>query len=165
MFTMPRILSTLAVVTVLAASVPVPARAEVGVTMAGQTPAYYISPGFESRLQITVHIWGEVHKPGLYVVPDNTDLVTLLSYAGGPTKNAKLDSVKLVRSDTGTKEVIEISVQDYIADATQDATLQLTPGDTVVVPGSVWYAMSRFFGFMAQVAIVASTTNVIFFSE
>lgn len=161
MFKLHRTLAALATFAVLA----MPARAEIAAPIAGQTPAYYISPGFESRLQITVHIWGEVHKPGLYVVPDNTDLVTLLSYAGGPTKNAKLDSVKLVRTDADAEDVMEISVQDYISNARQDATLQLTPGDTVVVPGSVWYAMSRFFGFMTQVAIVASTTNVIFFSD
>ncbi|MAE69290.1 MAG: hypothetical protein CME06_02350 [Gemmatimonadetes bacterium] len=141
------------------------AAAEGASAIQGASPAYYISPGHESRLQITVHVWGEVHKPGLYVVPDNTDLVTLLSYAGGPTKNARVSSVKLVRTADHADQVDEIDVKDYIAHGNPNATLMLRPGDTVVVPGSVWYAVGRFFGFMTQVAIVASTANLIFFSE
>ena len=140
-------------------------RAEESVVSQGSSPAYYISPGYESRLQITVHIWGEVHKPGLYVVPDNTDLVTLLSYAGGPTKNARVSSVKLIRTTENGDEVEEIDIKDYISHGNPAATMVLQPGDTVVVPGSVWYAIGRFFGFMTQVAIVASTANLIFFSN
>lgn len=151
---------------VLALNCVVPALGvETPVSSQGSSPAYYISPGYESRLQITVHIWGEVHKPGLYVVPDNTDLVTLLSYAGGPTKNARVSSVKLIRTTEGSDQVEEIDFKDYISHGNPDATLVLQPGDTVVVPGSVWYAMGRFFGFLTQVAIVASTANVIFFSQ
>ncbi len=141
------------------------AHAEGAVAIQGASPAYYISPGHESRLQISVHVWGEVHKPGLYVVPDNTDLVTLLSYAGGPTKNARVASVRLIRNGGRADHVAEIDVKDYIAHGNPEATLMLRPGDTVVVPGSVWYAVGRFFGFLTQVAIVASTANLIFFSD
>ena len=135
------------------------------VAVQGASPAYYISPGYESRLQITVHVWGEVHKPGLYLVPDNTDLVTLLSYAGGPTKNARVSSVKLIRSADHDNRVDEIDVKGYISDGNPRATILLQPGDTVVVPGSVWYAVGRFFGFMTQVAVVATSANLVFFND
>ena len=42
------------------------------------------------QLKIRAYIWGQVKQPGLYIVPDNTDLLTLLSSAGGPTENDKL---------------------------------------------------------------------------
>lgn len=129
---------------------------------AAQASAYYISPGFESRLQINVHIWGEVHKPGLYVVPEDTDLITLLSYAGGPTENAELGEVKLVRTLKGSETVHKVDVTHYINEAAVAATIRLEPGDTVVINGSTWHGFGRMLGYLTQVAIVASTANVIF---
>jgi hypothetical protein len=38
---------------------------------------YQIGP--DERLLITVHIWGEVRKPGEYLVPDDTDILELIS--------------------------------------------------------------------------------------
>ena len=38
------------------------------------------------RLMITVHIFGEVRQPGEFLVPDNTNILELISKAGGPTE-------------------------------------------------------------------------------
>ena len=55
------------------------------------SPALYEIPGEAGQgLAIKVHIWGQVHRPGRYLVPDGTDLVGLISFAGGPTSGAKL---------------------------------------------------------------------------
>ena len=145
--------------------VTAPATAE---EATGQAPAaYYINPGqqLNSQLQFTVHIWGEVNKPGLYIVPSDTDLVKLMSYAGGPSKNASLHKVRLVRSYEGTDQVIELDVNDFVKDADPRIRAPLLPGDTVVVPGSRWYGFSRVVAVLAQVAIVATATNVIFFDN
>lgn len=53
--------------------------------------------GDEERLEMVVAIWGEVRNPGEHRVPYNTNLVELLSIAGGPTSNAKLSKVQLTR--------------------------------------------------------------------
>ena len=45
---------------------------------------YQIGP--DEKLLIRVHIFGEVQKPGEYLVPDDTDLLELISKAGGPTE-------------------------------------------------------------------------------
>ena len=47
--------------------------------------------GSGDRFLINVQIWGQVNKPGLYSVPDDTGIVELLSYAGGPTEDADLE--------------------------------------------------------------------------
>ena len=53
--------------------------------------------GPEQKLQIHVHIWGEVNKPGDYIVPDGTNVLELISEAGGPTQYADLSHVKVTR--------------------------------------------------------------------
>ncbi|MBM4162658.1 MAG: hypothetical protein FJ217_16365 [Ignavibacteria bacterium] len=59
-----------------------------------------------------VNIWGFVQKPGRYEVPSSTDLIQLISYAGGPVQYAKLDEVKLTRwilyDTTGKRQKSEI---------------------------------------------------------
>lgn len=38
--------------------------------------------------------WGFVQKPGRYEVPSSTDLIQLISFAGGPVQYAKLDNAR-----------------------------------------------------------------------
>ena len=56
---------------------------------------YLLGP--EQQLQIMVHIWGEVNKPGDYLVPDGTTVLELISTSGGPTEYADLKHVQLSR--------------------------------------------------------------------
>ncbi|MDZ7362316.1 MAG: SLBB domain-containing protein [candidate division KSB1 bacterium] len=54
--------------------------------------------GAQDELLIRVNIWGFVRKPGQYMVPKNTDLISLISFAGGPLEQAKIKKVKIIRS-------------------------------------------------------------------
>lgn len=58
---------------------------------------YYL--GDRNELLIKVNIWGFVQKPGQYLVPTDTDLISLISYAGGPLEEARLKKVKLIRNE------------------------------------------------------------------
>lgn len=53
--------------------------------------------GDEEKLEMVVAIWGEVRNPGEYRVAYNTNLIELISIAGGPTQSAKLSNVQLTR--------------------------------------------------------------------
>ena len=57
---------------------------------------YYL--GEQDELLIKVNIWGFVQNPGQYMVPNGTDLISLISFAGGPREQAKLNKVKLIRN-------------------------------------------------------------------
>ncbi|HHL73621.1 MAG TPA: hypothetical protein ENJ29_14030 [Bacteroidetes bacterium] len=57
---------------------------------------YYL--GEKDELLIKVNIWGFVQKPGQYMVPNGTDLISLISFAGGPREEARLSTVKLIRN-------------------------------------------------------------------
>ena len=58
--------------------------------------------GEEQRLEIVVHVLGEVERPGEYRVPDDTDVLEAVSKAGGPTEFAHLGNVSLRRRDPGS---------------------------------------------------------------
>lgn len=53
--------------------------------------------GQEQRLEMVVHIWGEVKAPGEYRVNYDTDIIELISKAGGPTQYANLGDVRITR--------------------------------------------------------------------
>jgi hypothetical protein len=58
--------------------------------------------GDQDELLIKVNIWGFVRKPGQYMVPKDTDLISLISFAGGPLEQAKIKKVKIIRDvETG----------------------------------------------------------------
>jgi len=105
----------------------------------GGSSAYYFV-GKTGELTITVNLWGFVRNPGRYEVPSSTDLVQLISYGGGPLKEAKLKDVKIIRNvredSTIVEKVIKINVEKIIEDG--EPSPILLPGDTVVVPcGSI----------------------------
>ena len=66
------------------------------------------------QLKIRTYIWGQVRNPGLYIVPDDTDLLTLISSAGGPTENAKLSKIRIIRSTVDGEKVINIDMKEII---------------------------------------------------
>ena len=116
---------------------------------------YFLGTGDE--LLIKVNIWGFVNKPGQYMVPSDTDLISLISYAGGPKKGAKLSNIKIVHSEkkTNNKENISrINVSKFLTDGNQSLIPQLKPGDTIVISGSKWHYLNSFLEFTTKVAIL-----------
>ena len=55
--------------------------------------------GDQDELLMRVNIWGFVRKPGQYMVPTDTDLISLISFAGGPAEQAKVKAIKVVRTN------------------------------------------------------------------
>ncbi len=108
------------------------------------------------QLKIKTYIWGQVRKPGLYIVPDNTDLLTLISLAGGPTEDAKLTKIKIIRPTTKGKKVILVNLKKYMENGDKKLVPVLQPGDTVVISGTVYYAVRKGAQFLSNVAIIIS---------
>ncbi len=122
--------------------------------------------GTSDELLIPVNVWGFVQKPGQYMVPDNTDLIALLSYAGGPTENAKLSHVKIVRNDIkGGHVVYRIDVKRYIETADARLIPTLRPGDTVIVGGTTFHWVSKAFEFVSRIAILAQIYYLVALAE
>ncbi len=80
------------------------------------------------------YVWGQVRSPGAYSFIASPDILELLSTAGGPTENANLTRVVLIRAVTQKR--VRINLQAML-DKGQVA--RLAPGDVVIVPSSPWY--------------------------
>lgn len=91
-------------------------------------------------VNIMVNIWGYVKFPGKYYVPEQSKVIDLISYAGGPTPDANLDDVRLYRTtQKGETEFYKFNLNDMmfkLKDITNVESLpQLKAGDIVVIPG------------------------------
>ena len=113
------------------------------------------------QLKIKTYIWGQVRNPGLYIIPDNTDLLTLISSAGGPTENAKLAKIKIIRPSEDGENVIIVDLKEYTKTGNKDLIPILKPGDTIIVPGTTYYALSKAAGWLANIVIIFSVYNLI----
>ncbi|HVP37446.1 MAG TPA: SLBB domain-containing protein [Terriglobales bacterium] len=120
---------------------------------------YYLSPGADNQLLIKVNVWGEVLKPGIVEVPDNTDLLSLISMAGGPTESAKLSKVKIVRNFTENR-IFTINVQDCVRDGKAEQIPLIKPGDTVIVPRNSFHSVSKYVTFIYNLAVIASVVKL-----
>ena len=117
---------------------------------------YHLRLGTEDELQFYVHIWGQVTKPGLYLVSDGTDVVALVSLAGGPTEGARLNKVRLVRSAPGTQRAIAVDLGEYARSGDSSKIPVLEPGDTVIVPSTFWQGFIRFGTILNVAALLAN---------
>jgi thiamine monophosphate kinase len=88
--------------------------------------------------------------------------VALLSFAGGPTEEARLTMVRIVRGDPDNQEVLEINVKNFLKNGQVNEIPVLKPGDTVVVSGSMFHAFSKLVSFIAKIAVVISTYELLF---
>jgi len=114
-----------------------------------------------------VHIMGEVQKPGEYRVGDRTDVLELLSTAGGPTEFSRLSSVTVRRLLAGQPSASPSDKQEprvSIIDVNLENSWRrlnvlplLQPGDVVVVPTNAWHTYKKISTIVRDVAVVAST--------
>jgi len=136
-----------------------------GLTEAQERTGYL--QGERQGLEMMVHIIGEVQKPGEYRVPDQTDLLELLSKAGGPTQFSRLSAVSVRRATAARPvaavtagapprtEIIHVNMEDLLRK--QETTpLVLQPGDVVFVPKNGWHKWKDVSGVIRDLSVVAS---------
>ncbi|RLD55289.1 MAG: hypothetical protein DRJ01_16845 [Bacteroidetes bacterium] len=135
-----------------------------GTTSSYNTGSVYLYSGTltgAEQLKIKTYIWGQVRNPGLYIVPDNTDLLTLISSAGGPTENAKLSKIRIIRPTTEGNKIIWVKLKEYMQTGNSDLIPILQPGDTIIVSGTIYYAFRKAANFLSNVAIMLSVYSAI----
>lgn len=101
----------------------------------------YSDPG---TVNIKVAVWGYVRFPGRYTVPINTNMVDLISLAGGPVVDANLDDIRLYKVDeSANQEMLKYNYNDLLWSEglmnTPDKIPGLEAGDVLVVPGEPKY--------------------------
>lgn len=131
---------------------------------------YRIGP--DERLMITVHVIGEVQRPGEYLVPDDTNVLELISKASGPTEYSNLNNVKITRGlinysvtkgaknkairTQEYKKVIKLQLKKILYEEGSSKNLPiLQPGDVVTVGRNKWFTWQTIIRVISQLAIVA----------
>jgi len=110
--------------------------------------------GERNAIYITVNVWGKVNRPGQYNVPSGTNLLTLLSAAGGPSTYSRLDNVRIVRLINQREEILEIDVRRYLNTGDFSLIPEIKPGDTILVTGSAYNWVSNAVDIIAKVGIL-----------
>lgn len=144
-------------------------------TAFGQDKGRYIF-GTEQKLEMIVHVFGEVRQAGEFRVEDNTNVLELISKAGGPTEFSNLGNVKITRigvnqnsnnndsSDLSKtlkhqlgKQIIKINLDDYLNKKDERILLPiLQPGDVVFVPRNNWFRWRNVVSVARDLSVIAS---------
>jgi protein involved in polysaccharide export with SLBB domain len=92
-------------------------------------------PTLRAQALIRISVVGEVENPGFYVVPAEALVTDVMMIAGGPTRDAKLDDLRIER---GTATVWEGSLlQEAVIQGRTLDHLNVQAGDQVLVPREV----------------------------
>jgi polysaccharide biosynthesis/export protein len=118
----------------------------------------------QNVINIKVQLWGYVRFPGFYIVPAGTSLNELISLAGGPTEDSKLDDIRVVKMKEGTQtSMIKYNYNDLVWEdniKTKISYVRLDAGDIVVVPGEPRYFVrediSFYLGLLTALASLAA---------
>ena len=120
--------------------------------------------GEPQGLEMMVHIIGEVQKPGEYRVHDQTDLLELLSKAGGPTQFSRLSSITVRRTSGGFLageatpkiEVLHVNLAEALHEGKRTSLPLLKPDDVVLVPTNSWHTWKDFSAILRDLSVVAT---------
>jgi len=108
-----------------------------------------------------VYVAGNVVRPGTFPIDAaRTTLQAVLS-AGGPTPDADLGRVHVVRPGPVRARVIEVDLRQYQFEGVLAANVDLLPGDTVTVPRNRTRLVYQLARDVAQIA--ANVLGTVFF--
>ncbi len=109
-----------------------------------------------------VRIIGEVHRPGLYYLGPQDDLITLLAKAGGFDAYAKQRSILLSRlNHDGTVTTRSINVKALLRNNDKAGRIPVMPGDVVVVDASMVRRLVPTMVAMASITSLFALLNVV----
>jgi hypothetical protein len=132
--------------------------------------------GKKDEVMMNVNIWGYVKKPGQYVVPRNTDLVSLISFAGGPVEGASMNNVRIVRAGqlllasiddknyTGQQSavpILEVQLKNYLKAGEVGKIPLIQAGDTVIIPQTTGNKVKNVLGFQGLFGVLMATASLI----
>lgn len=86
----------------------------------------------------TITVSGQVEKPGSYPLKGEMSVIEAISMAGGFTKIAAQNGVKVMRLEEGKKKTILVRVADISKKGDKTKDIPLKRGDIVFVPESLF---------------------------
>jgi len=81
-----------------------------------------------------VYISGEIMKPGVYRLREETTLLQIIPMAGGFTDWAKQKKILVIRKENGKEKRLTVDYKKAIKGDDPSSNIILKPGDTIIVP-------------------------------
>lgn len=81
-----------------------------------------------------IYVMGQVMRPSMYDLKDNTTLLAAINLAGGPTERASLGNTKVIRGDPQNPETVPCDLAKLLGSGDRTQDIVLRPGDVVMVP-------------------------------
>jgi hypothetical protein len=137
-----------------------------GLNKIGITQGGFFDCSDPSSVNIKVSVWGFVRYPGKYVIPVYSKINDLISYAGGPTDEARLEEMRIVRTDTGTSKqtIYNLNFKDFLMDPNvglDSSNQSLKAGDVLLVSGSPRFYLRDYIGTILSVISVLISFTIL----
>ena len=81
-----------------------------------------------------VYVSGEVMKPGVYRLRDETTILQIIPMAGGFTDWAKRKKILVIRKENGKDKRFTVDYKKAMKGDDPNSNVVLKPGDTIIVP-------------------------------
>ena len=95
--------------------------------------AEYIYRSSLKESLIGVQLLGAVQKPGLYYIPANTDILKLITLAGG-IDDANLSEIIVRKTDPSQAGVFELDMNKFMRSSADSKPFKLTQDDLIFIP-------------------------------
>lgn len=119
-------------------------------------------------INIKVQLWGYVKYPGYYVIPSNSTMNELISFAGGPLEDAMLEDLRIYRKDNDDKSILlKYNFNDLLWEdslTTAIAFPELNAGDIILVPGEPRYFLREDISFYLSVTTALASLAALIIS-
>jgi len=121
-----------------------------------------------SGVNIKVQLWGYVEFPGYYVVPAGFSVNELISLGGGPTQDALLNDIRVVKLKEGSQpEMVKYNYNDLMWDEninSQIKYVKLDAGDIIVIPGEPRYFLRQDVAFYLTILTTLASIGALIIS-
>jgi hypothetical protein len=111
-----------------------------------------------SAVNIKVSVWGFVRYPGKYIIPIYCNMNDLISFAGGPTDEAKLDELRILRGNSDSvNTIIKVNYKDFLFDpnvTSLKSSPHLKGGDILLVSGAPRFYFKDYLGTILSIVSV-----------
>ncbi len=128
-----KIISLITSFSMLCAAVPVYGQSNFFEIKEPPRAAEYIYRSSQKESLIGVQLLGAVKYPGLYYVPPNTDILKLVTLAGG-IEEANLSEVIVRKTDPAQAGVYELDMNKFMKSSADSKPFKLTQDDLIFIP-------------------------------
>jgi hypothetical protein len=118
--------------------------------------AEYFNSNRNKRMLIRINLISGVQKTGIHYVPDDTNLIDLISLAGGVTSGAEADDISVRREGKNGTETLRIDLTQIISNSDLKVPT-LMNNDTLFIPESTNFRQNL----MLQIGMITAILSLV----